>query len=41
MKQSCSSGKNGIGRNANGFGRTLPDCVFHEILQKSHMDPKI
>ncbi|KRY73228.1 hypothetical protein T4A_2784 [Trichinella pseudospiralis] len=33
--------QNGIGRNANGFGRTLPDCLFHEILQKSHMDPKI
>ncbi|KRY61978.1 hypothetical protein T4D_3338 [Trichinella pseudospiralis] len=25
----------------NGFGRTLPDCVFHEILQKSHIELKI
>ncbi|KRY64096.1 hypothetical protein T4A_1352 [Trichinella pseudospiralis] len=33
--------RNGIGRNTNGFGRTLPDCVFHQILQKSVMDPKI
>ncbi|KRX88732.1 hypothetical protein T4E_3742 [Trichinella pseudospiralis] len=24
----------------NGFGRTLPDWVFHEILQKLHMEVK-
>ncbi|KRY98787.1 hypothetical protein T4B_14028, partial [Trichinella pseudospiralis] len=24
----------------NGLGRTLPDCIFHEIFQKSHMELK-
>ncbi|KRZ66445.1 hypothetical protein T10_5463, partial [Trichinella papuae] len=24
----------------NGLGRTLLDCVFHEILQNSHMELK-
>ncbi|KRZ01408.1 hypothetical protein T11_13584, partial [Trichinella zimbabwensis] len=24
----------------NGLGRMLPDCVFHEILQNSHMELK-
>ncbi|KRZ39680.1 hypothetical protein T4C_9502, partial [Trichinella pseudospiralis] len=27
-------------RNHEWIGRTLPDCVFHEILQKSHMKLK-
>ncbi|KRY94376.1 hypothetical protein T11_14579, partial [Trichinella zimbabwensis] len=24
----------------NGLGRTLPDCVFYEILQNSHVQLK-
>ncbi|KRZ71056.1 hypothetical protein T10_6665, partial [Trichinella papuae] len=30
----------GIKEITNGLGRTLPDCVFHEILQNSHMELK-
>ncbi|KRY94610.1 hypothetical protein T11_17124 [Trichinella zimbabwensis] len=34
----------GIGQKkleiTNGLGRTLPDCVFYEILQNSHMELK-
>ncbi|KRY99199.1 hypothetical protein T4B_2876 [Trichinella pseudospiralis] len=25
----------------NGLGRTLPDCVFHEIFQNLHMELNI